>query len=61
MTHEEWVKYFYGHWNFPEKSKMDDGNVPRRTPRRLIKMYSLWETRYLTIFKRNYYQGCRFA
>jgi len=41
MTHEEWVKYFYGHWNFAgEKQNGHLAMFPEELPRRLIKMYS---------------------
>jgi len=41
LTHEEWVKYFYGHWDFPgEKQNGHLAMFPEELPRRLIKMYS---------------------
>jgi site-specific DNA-methyltransferase (adenine-specific) len=41
MTHEEWVKFFYGHWDFPgEKQNGHLAMFPEELPRRPIKMYS---------------------
>lgn len=41
LKHEEWVKYFYGHWNFPGvKQNGHLAMFPDELPHRLIKMYS---------------------
>lgn len=41
LSHEEWRRYFTGHWNFPgEKQDKHIAMFPEELPRRLIKMFS---------------------
>ena len=41
LTHEEWRKYFTGHWNFAgEKQAGHIAMFPEELPKRLIKMFS---------------------
>lgn len=48
MTKEEWSQYFSSHWNFNGVKQL--GHIamfPEELPKRLIKMFSFWEKRYL--------------
>jgi site-specific DNA-methyltransferase (adenine-specific) len=41
LTHDEWHRYFSGHWNFPgEKQQGHLAMFPEELPKRLIKMFS---------------------
>ena len=41
LSHEEWNKFFTGHWNFPgERQDRHLAMFPEELPRRLIKMFS---------------------
>ncbi len=40
LTHEQWVEYFAGHWNFPGERGGHIAAFPEELPRRLIRMFS---------------------
>ncbi len=51
MTHEQWVEYFAGHWNFPGERNSDHiAAFPEELPRRLMRMYSFPGERVLDPF-----------
>ena len=50
MTHEQWVEYFAGHWNFPGERGGHIAAFPEELPRRLMRMFSFPGERVLDPF-----------
>jgi len=50
LTHEQWVEYFAGHWNFPGERGGHIAAFPEELPRRLIRMFSFPGERVLDPF-----------
>ena len=50
LTHEQWVEYFAGHWNFPGERGGHIAAFPEELPRRLVRMFSFPGERVLDPF-----------
>ncbi len=50
LSHQQWVEYFAGHWNFPGERSEHIAAFPEELPRRLIRMFSFPGERVLDPF-----------